>query len=108
MRWGLLVSSWYLLLMLSAPSASLSMTVEMSISGNCVTPSQQLHWKWEMRIILLITAEASSSSVMPIYVWFNEGTEGWKDTAGEYEILPQIDTLVQFRMDRRKKEKKGS
>lgn len=45
MRWGLLVSSWYLLLMLGALSASLSLTVEMSISGNCVTPAQQLHWK---------------------------------------------------------------
>lgn len=29
----------------------------------------------EMRIILLITAEASSSSMMLIYVWFNEGIE---------------------------------
>lgn len=45
MRWGLLVSSWYLLLMLSAPSALLSLTVEMSISWNSVTPAQQLHWK---------------------------------------------------------------
>lgn len=31
--------------MLGALSASLSLTVEMSISGNCVTPAQQLHWK---------------------------------------------------------------
>lgn len=45
MQWGLLVSSWYPLLMLSAPSALLSLTVEMSFSGNCVTPAQQLHWK---------------------------------------------------------------
>lgn len=45
MQRGLLVSSWYLLLMLSAPSESLSLTVRMSISGNCVTPAQQLHWK---------------------------------------------------------------
>lgn len=42
---SLLVSSWCLLLMLSAPSASLSLTVQTSISGNCVTPAQQPHWK---------------------------------------------------------------
>lgn len=73
MQRGLLVPSWHLLLMLSAPSESLSLTVQMSISGNSVTLAQQLHWK--LGDENNPAAEASSSSMMPIYARFNEGTE---------------------------------
>lgn len=41
----------------------------------------------EPRIILLITAEPSSSSMMPIYTWFNDDTALWKNVAEEHQTI---------------------
>ena len=41
----------------------------------------------ELGIILLITAEPSSSSMMPIYTWFNDDTALWKNVAEEHQTI---------------------
>lgn len=48
----------------------------------------------EPRIILLITAEPSSSSMMPIYTWFNDNTALGKNAVVEYKTIAIGHTLM--------------